>query len=83
MPRSCTIKLVVISNTSVSVTDSKEDVNELPLAHNLETAKYITWNVKFNNSNKEVLALFDFGSKTNLISQAYVSQLPFKIMDIV
>lgn len=64
------------------VTDSKEDVNESPPTRNLETTKYITWNVKFNNGIEEVLALFDSGSKANLISRAYVSQLPFKIIDI-
>lgn len=63
------------------VTDSKEDLDKGSPARDLETVKCITWNVKLNKGNKEVLALLDSGSEANLISQGYASELPLKIMD--
>ena len=63
------------------VTDYKEDPDEAAPARDLETVKCITWNMKLNKGNEEVLALLDSGSEANLISRGYASQLPLKIMD--
>ena len=83
MPGFCAKKLAVIGNTSVPVTDSREDTvtKETSVTRDLEIVKCITWNVKLNQGNEEVPALLDLGSEANLISQAYVVQLPDKIMD--
>ena len=67
MPGSCAKKLAVIGNTSVPVTDSREDKEETSV-QDLETVKCITWNIKLNQGNEEVPALLDSGSEANLIS---------------
>ncbi len=81
MPQSCAKKLAIIGNTSVPVTDSRKDLEEISVVRDLETVKCITWNVKLNQSNEEVSTLLDSGSEANLISRAYAAQLPLKIMD--
>lgn len=63
-----TKKLAVISTTSVLVTDNREDKEKISI-QDLKTVKCIIWNVKLNQSNKEVSILLDSGSETNLISQ--------------
>ncbi len=63
------------------MTDSKEDLEEASLDRKLETIKCITYNVKLNKGNEEVLALIDSGSEANLISRGYAAQLPLKIFD--
>ena len=67
MPRSCTKKLAVISNTSMLITVSKKDLEEKLVVRDLETVKCITWNVKLNKGNKKVSVLLDSGNKANLI----------------
>ena len=64
------------------VTDSRENsVTKVSVIQELETVKSITWNIKLNPGNEEVPALLDSGSKANLISPAYIVQLPIKIID--
>ena len=48
----------------------------------LETVKGIICNSKENKCNEEVLALIDFVSEVNLISQEYSTELTLKILDI-
>lgn len=72
------------------MTDSREDTvteetsvtEETFVTRDLETVKCMTWNVKLNQANEEVPALVGSGSEVNLISRAYATQLPVKIMDI-
>lgn len=66
----------------MTVTDSRDNTKESSIIWDPEIVKCITWNVKLNQGNKDVLALLDSGSKANLIFQAYVAQLPSKITDI-
>ena len=73
MPESYVKKLAVIGNTSVLVTDSREDLEETSVVQDLEIVKCITWNVKLNQGNEEVAALLDSGSEANLISRAYAA----------
>lgn len=63
------------------MTNSRGDLDEIPLARDLETVKCITWNVKLSKGNEEVLALLDSGNEANFISGGYAVQLPLKIMD--
>ena len=63
------------------MTDSKEALEKAFLDQKLETVKCITYNVKLNKCNKEVLALINSRSEANLISQGYSMQLPLKILD--
>lgn len=80
MSQPCTKKLAVISNTSARVTNNKRDLDEQPLAWDLKIVKCIIWNIKINQSNKRMLALLDLGSKANLISWAYIAQLPLQVL---
>lgn len=68
MLKSCTKKLVVIGNTSTSMTDSKEELKEKSIIWDLEIVKCITWNVKLNKDNEEMSALLDSSNKANFIS---------------
>lgn len=62
MPRSRAKKLAVTGSTSVPVTDSKEDLEEISAARDLRTAKCIILNIKLNKGNEEVSTLLDSGS---------------------
>ncbi len=81
MPRSYAKKLAVIRNISAPMTDSRENLEEASPDRELETVKCITWNIKLNKNNEEVLALIDSGSEANLISRGFVAQLPLKIVN--
>ncbi len=48
----------------------------------LETVKGIICNTKLNKGYEEILALIDFVSEANLISQEYSAELTLKISDI-
>lgn len=74
-------KPAVIGNTSVPVTDNRGELEEGPTFKDLETVKCITWNIKLNQGKEKVPAPLDSGSKANLISQAYATQFPLKIID--
>lgn len=64
---SCTKKQSVIGNSSFPMTNSKKNLDKIFFTWDLKIIKYITWNIKLSKDKKEVLALFNFGNKTNLI----------------
>ena len=68
MPGSSVKKLLVIGNTFVPMTDSREDLEEISIVQDLEIVKCIIWNIQLNQSNEKVAALLDSGSEANLIS---------------
>lgn len=76
-------QLVVINTISISVTNIGKKLEKELIIKDLERVKCITWNVKLNKSNKEVSTLIDSGSEANLIFQAYVIQLPLKVLNIL
>ena len=82
IPRSCFAKLAVLGNTFESMTERKKDLKKPFLDKELETVKDIICNAKLNKGNEGVLALIDFVSEANLISQEYSAELTLKILDI-
>ena len=68
MPWSYSQKLAVIGDNSAPMTDNKKNLEEASLDQKLETVKCITYSLKLNKGNEEVLALIDSRNKANLIS---------------
>lgn len=81
MPKISAKKQTVICNISVPVTDSKKDKKQAFLIYDWKIVKFITWNIKLNQGNKEILTLIDLSTKANLISRSYTAPLPLKIFD--
>ncbi len=75
-------KLAVLGNTFASMTERKKDLKKPFLDKEFKTVKNIVCNAKLNKGNKGVLALIDFVSEANLISQEYLAELILKILDI-
>lgn len=64
------------------MTNYMKDLDKAVLTSDLETIKCISWNIKLNKCNKEVLVLFNSSNEANLIFPGYVLQLSLKIMNI-
>ena len=69
-------KLVLVLMTSASVTGAKE----AEIVKILDQVSFIHYLVQFQKDrDKDVLALFDFKSKVNAMTPAYVAQLDLKV----
>lgn len=71
MPQSYTKKLAIIRTISMLVIDCRKDLEKTSVIQDLEIIKYIIWNIKLNQGNKEVFALLNSSSKVNLIFYTY------------